>query len=64
MWRETNVLGVYMSPLIAYLVAALIGSVVLRAALVRFGLLRWMWNPPLAETGLYVCILALLIVFV
>lgn len=61
MWRETNVAGVFVSPLIGYMLAALLVHLPLRALLIRLGLDRWVWNPALAETGLYVCILGVLV---
>ncbi len=63
MWRETNVFGVFISPLIAYMLAAFLAYLCLRPVLVRLGLHRWAWNVPLAETALYVCILGALIAF-
>ncbi len=64
MWRETNLLGVYISPLVTYLLAALLVFVLLRPILVRLGLVRWTWNTPLAETAIYLCILGALIAFI
>lgn len=61
MWRETNVAGVFFSPLVAYMLAALLIYLPLRWLLIRSGWLRWVWNPPLAETGLYVCLLGALV---
>lgn len=61
MWRETNFFGVYISPLVVYMGVALLIYLPLRATLVRLGLVRWVWNPPLAEAGLYVCLLGLLV---
>lgn len=61
MWRETNVAGVFMSPLIAYMLAALLIYLPLRVLLIRLGLDRWAWNPALAETGFYICILGILV---
>jgi fructose-specific phosphotransferase system IIC component len=63
MWRETNVFGIFMSPLISYMVAALLAYLLLRPVLVRLGLQEWAWNVPLAETAIYVCILGALVAF-
>ena len=63
MWRETNLGGVYLPPLLAYATVALLVSVVMRAVMIRLRLFRWTWNPPLAETALFVCILAVLLRF-
>ena len=61
MWRETDVAGVFFSPLVAYMLAALLIYLPLRWLLIRLGLLRWIWNPPLAQTGLYLCVLGALV---
>ena len=61
MWRETNIDGVLMSPLIAYMLAALVLYMPLRWLLLRLRLDRWAWNPLLADACLYVCILGALV---
>jgi len=43
--------------LLAYMLAALLISLPLHWLLIRSGWPRWAWNPPLAETGLYICLL-------
>ena len=63
MWRETDLFGVFVTPLAAYMLVALLLHLLLRPLLVERILARWTWNPPLAETGLYVCILSLLVAF-
>ncbi|WP_264047049.1 DUF1656 domain-containing protein [Methylobacterium flocculans] len=54
--------GVLVSPFVAYAAGALAILVVLRLVSARLRISRYVANPPLAEAGLYVCILALLIV--
>lgn len=61
MWRETNLFGVYMSPLVVYMAAAALVYAPLRWLLIRLGAFRWTWNPPLAEASAYICILGLLV---
>ena len=61
MWRETDVAGVFLSPLVVYMLAALLIYLALRWLLIRLGLFRWVWNPPLAEAGLYLCLLGALV---
>ena len=63
MWRETNVAGVLMAPIVPYALLALAIYIALRPLLVQLRIQRWTWNTPLAEAGLYVCILSLLVVF-
>jgi len=55
--------GVLVSPFVAYAAGALAILMVLRLVFARLRINRYVANPPLAEAGLYVCILALLIVF-
>ncbi len=55
--------GILLSPFVAYAAGALAILIVLRLAFARLRIARYVANPPLAEAGLYVCILALLIVF-
>ncbi len=61
MWRETNLFGIYLPPLLVYVVTALGLHVLLRLLLVRLGFFTWTWNPPLAEMSIYLCILGLLV---
>ena len=61
MWKETNIGGVFMAPILAYMLVALIIYLLLRPILVRLRFARWSWHTPLAETGLYICILSLLV---
>ena len=61
MWRETNIAGVFFSPLLTYMLAALMIYLPVRFLLVRLRLQRWAWNPLLAEAGIYACILGLLV---
>jgi hypothetical protein len=63
MWRETNVDGVLIAPIVPYALLALAVYLALRPLLVRLRIQRWTWNTPLAETGLYICILSLLVIF-
>jgi hypothetical protein len=61
MWRETNIDGVFISPLIAYALAALVLYVPMRWLLLWLRMDRWVWNPLLADACLYVCILGALV---
>lgn len=63
MYRETNLFGVYVSPLLVYAAAALALAALVRLAMVRAQLYRFVWNPPLAEAALYVCLLGVLLRF-
>jgi fructose-specific phosphotransferase system IIC component len=63
MMRETNVFGVYVAPLVSYMVVAGLLYLVLRPVLVAAGIQRWAWNVPLAEAAIYACILGALVRF-
>ncbi len=60
MWRETNLGGIFLPPILVYLAAAYFLTWSTRAVMVRFGVFRSIWNPPLAEAAIYVCILGAL----
>ena len=61
MWRETNLFGIYVSPLLTYMLVAGLAYLPVRFVLIRLRLFRWTWNPPLVEVGLFVCILGVLV---
>lgn len=63
MWRETNLFGVFLSPLLAYMLVAGLIYAPFRFLAVRMRAYRYVWNPPLVEVGLYVCILGVLVVW-
>ncbi len=63
MWRETNIEGVLIAPIVPYALVALVIYLALRPLLVRLHIQRWTWNTPLAETGIYICILSALVLF-
>ena len=61
MWRETDIAGVFISPLVTYIVAAFLAYLPIRWLLVRLRLDRWVWNPTLADAALYLCVLGALV---
>ena len=60
-WRETNLFGIYVSPLLVYILAAGVVFAPLRYLGIRLRLFRRLWNPPLAEMAMFICILGLLL---
>ncbi len=56
--REWALGGVFVSPLLAYALLALLLTGLLRKALQRVGLTRWIWHEALFDSALYVCVLA------
>ncbi|GJE61878.1 DUF1656 domain-containing protein [Methylobacterium trifolii] len=63
MRHELQIGGVLVSPFVAYALGAFAILLLLRLLFARIRFSRYVANPPLAEAGIYVCILALLIVF-
>ncbi len=63
MWRETTLFGIYMSPLIVYMLAAGLVFAPIRFAMGRLRAFRWTWNPTLTAGGIYLCILGVLVVW-
>ena len=62
MHHDLTLGGILVSPVVAYALIAFAILVALRVVFrwIRFG--RFVANPPLAEAGIYVCILALVVV--
>ncbi|CAO4177961.1 DUF1656 domain-containing protein [Methylorubrum populi] len=62
MHHDLTLGGILVSPFVAYALIAFAILVALRVVFrwIRFG--RFVANPPLAEAGIYVCILALVVV--
>ncbi len=61
MWRETDIAGVYIAPFLVYVFVAAAVWLPLSSLLERLRFDRWLWNPPLMEAALYVCILGALV---
>ena len=63
MRHELQIGGILISPFVAYAVGAFAILLALRLLFRRIRFSRYVANPPLAEAGLYVCVLALLILY-
>lgn len=64
MLTESDVAGVYMSPIVLYGLAAGVLFLLLRWLLTQLGFWRLVWHPGLFEIGLFISILsALVLVF-
>ena len=61
MWRETNIFGIYLPPLLIYIAATFACYLPLRHVFNRLRLFRWVWNVPLGETAVFLCILGALV---
>jgi hypothetical protein len=62
MWRETDIAGVLLSPLLIYAGAAFVLWLPVQYAFEHLRLDHWTANPLLALVALYICILGLLVV--
>ena len=62
MRHEIAIGGVLVSPFVAYALGAFGILIALRVLFRRIRFSRYVANPPLAEAGIYLCVLALLIV--
>jgi hypothetical protein len=58
MIKEINLDGIYLPPLLGYLVGAAALWYLLRYLLDRLGVYRFVWHPPLFNTALYVMLLS------
>lgn len=63
MIKEIDLGGVYLSPMLGYLVAAFAITGLLRFGLGRIGAYRWIWHPALFDLSLLLIILTSLVAF-
>jgi hypothetical protein len=61
MIKEIDLAGVYLSPMLGYLVVALLLTGVLRFVLARVGAYRWIWHPALFDLSLLLIIMTTLV---
>lgn len=61
MIKEIDIMGVFVSPMVGFVIATFILHALVRMLLRRAGVYRWVWHPPLFNTALFVIILALLV---
>lgn len=57
MIKEINIDGIYLPPLIGYLLGTAVVWYGLRFVIERAGLYRHIWHPPLFNAALYVVLL-------
>jgi hypothetical protein len=57
-FTELNVLGVYVAPISAMMIAAWVATVALRRLASRFGWFRNIWHPALFEFAIYIMVLS------
>jgi len=58
MIKEINLDGIYLPPLLGYLVGTAALWYLVRYLLDRLGVYRFVWHPPLFNTALYVMLLS------
>jgi hypothetical protein len=57
-FTEINLFGVYVAPISVMMVAAWLIVIGLRRVAAHFGLLRYVWHPPLFVFGVYTIVLS------
>lgn len=60
---EIDIFGVYVAPISILLILALLLTSVLRLAADYFGMLRYVWRPPIFVAAVYIVVLATLTLF-
>jgi protein AaeX len=58
MIKEIDLDGVFLPPLLGYLMGTALVWYLLRYLLGRLGVYRYVWHPPLFNTALYVILLS------
>ncbi len=60
MLKEINIDGVFVSPFVGYLVAAMVIFFPLRMLFDRWALQRYVWHRPLFDLSVFIIILSLI----
>jgi len=60
-FSEVNVFGVYVAPISVMILAACLVTLLLRWLLMRSGLVRQVWHPPLFAFSLFLIVLSLMV---
>ncbi len=58
MIKEVDILGVYVAPIVAYLIGAFIVFVPVRLWFDRIEIHRWFWHRPLLDFAVFLIILS------
>ena len=61
MLREVWLFGALAPSLLLYFFAAILAYVVVDQLITRLGVWRFVWHPPLARFGLFLCMFAALV---
>jgi hypothetical protein len=61
MLREIALFGALAPSLLLYFFAAILLFIVIDWPLARLGVYRFLWHPPLARFGLFLCVFSMLV---
>jgi hypothetical protein len=61
MLRELVLFGALAPSLLLYFLAAILLFVILDRLVTRLGIYRFVWHPPLARFGLFLCVFSFLV---
>jgi len=61
MLRELALFGALAPSLLLYFLAAMLLFVIVDPLVTRLGVYRFLWHPPLARFGLFLCVFAVLV---
>ena len=61
MLRELALFGALAPSLLPYFIAAIVLFVVVDRVVARLGVYRFLWHPPLARLGLFLCLFSALV---
>jgi hypothetical protein len=63
-FAEVDILGVYVAPVSAMMLAAWVITLLLRRLAVRWSLLQHIWHPALFMFSLYIIVLSMIVLVV
>jgi protein AaeX len=61
MLRELALFGALAPSILLYFLGAILLFIVLDRLLIRLGIYRFVWHPPLARLGLFLCLFSVLV---
>jgi protein AaeX len=63
-FSEIDLFGVYVAPMSVIMVVAWVITITLRRSAARFGLLRYVWHPPLFAFAVYMIVLSSIVLVI
>ncbi len=61
MLRELGLFGALAPSLLIYFLAAMLLFVIADRLITRLGIYRFLWHPPIARFGLFLCVFSILV---